>query len=226
MGGEIARGRTALHRTELSRPVARAFKDGLISENTSVLDYGCGHGGDVARLRKLGIGVSGFDPSYFPDADLPAANVVNLGYVVNVIEDQRERTRTLLAAWELARSILVIAARLKGEDHALESSAERCGDGVLTGLGTFQKFFVQHELREWITSVTGVHPLAAEPGIFYVFRQPAQAELFVLTRTSSRRPRHRKSDVVFAEHEELLAALMEFIDDHGRLPRAGDFGVS
>lgn len=223
MTGEIARERTALHRTALSRPVARAFQDGLIDERTSVLDYGCGRGGDVARLRRLGVDVIGFDPSYFPSTELEPAEVVNLGYVVNVIEDEWERARTLLSAWELARSILVVSARLKGEDPALESSAERCGDGVLTELGTFQKFFAQHELREWVAELTGVHPVAAEPGIFYVFRQPAQAELFVLTRVSRRKHGPRKSDVVFAEHEELLSALMAFIEEYGRLPRAGEF---
>lgn len=223
MVGEIARERTALRRSALSRPVARAFHDGLITENTSVLDYGCGRGGDVTRLRKLGIDVNGFDPSYFPRSDLEPADVVNLGYVVNVIEDVRERARTLIRAWELARSILVISARLKGEDPALESTGQRWGDGVVTELGTFQKFFAQHELREWIADLTGVHPVAAEPGVFYVFRHAAQAELFALTRVSSQRLRQRKSDVVFAEHQQVLEELMEFVEEHGRLPRTGEF---
>lgn len=222
MAGAIARERTAMRRTALSRPVARALQDGLISGSTAVLDYGCGRGGDVARLDNLGVEVTGFDPSYFPDWDPAPADVVNLGYVVNVIEDADERARTLLRAWELARSILVISARLKGEDPALEASGERYGDGVLTEFRTFQKFFTQEELREWLADLTGVHPVAAEPGIFYIFREPAQAELFALTRVSSRQPRPRKSDVVFAEHEEVLAPLMEFIEDHGRLPRPGE----
>lgn len=225
MATEVARERTALHRTALSRPVTRAFEDGLITEETSVFDYGCGRGGDVARLRKMGIDVAGSDPNYFPDADPTTADVVNLGYVVNVIEDASERAQTLRSAWELTRSILVVSARLRGEDPGLESNAQRCRDGVLTEFGTFQKFFAQDELRDWVGDVTGVYPIAAEPGILYVFREPAHAEVFALTRVRRRTPRHRKSDVVFAEHAELLSALAAFVEDRGRLPRTSEFAA-
>ena len=42
------RARTAITRTELSRPVTQAIQDGVIAGTRSVLDYGCGRGGDVA----------------------------------------------------------------------------------------------------------------------------------------------------------------------------------
>lgn len=217
------RGRTALHRTALSRPVARAIEDGLIANGNSVLDYGCGRGGDVARLRDQGFRAVGFDPEFFPGPSPGPADVVNLGYVVNVIEDEAERARVLKEAWDLARSVLVVAARLKGEQRGLASGTQVHGDGVQTSAGTFQRFFAQEELRDWVGEVTGSVPVAAEPGTFYVFREPARAELFLLTRTRSRRPRVRKADVAFSEHEPLLRALMAFVEEAGRLPRSGEF---
>ena len=49
------RRRTAIGRTELSRPVALAIEDQLLSPRSSVLDYGCGRGADVRALTALGM---------------------------------------------------------------------------------------------------------------------------------------------------------------------------
>ena len=87
--------RTAIRRTDLSRPVTQALQDGLIAPSRSLLDYGCGRGGDVQRLRELGYSVSGWDPAFAPDEPLEPADVVNLGYVINVIESPAERADTL-----------------------------------------------------------------------------------------------------------------------------------
>jgi DNA phosphorothioation-associated putative methyltransferase len=219
---EVARHKTALTRTSLSRPVARALEDGLISEGTKVFDYGCGRGGDVKRLRKVGAECVGYDPNFYPDEPLRPSEVVNLGYVVNVIEDERERAQVLKRAWDLAEGVLVISARLQSEGRRVAAEASHA-DGVVTGLGTFQRFFRQDELRDWIDATLGVSCIAAEPGIFYTFRDPARAELYLLTRVRRSRPHHRKSDVVFEDKQEILRPLMDFIEETGRLPRAGEF---
>jgi hypothetical protein len=83
----IPRHRTALRRTDLSRPAKCALRDGLITAETSVLDYGCGHGIDVDLLGTQGIACAGWDPVFFPDRPVQEADVVQLGYVINVIED-------------------------------------------------------------------------------------------------------------------------------------------
>ena len=83
--------KTAMRRIALSRPVARALEDGLITKSRTFFDYGCGRAGDVIRLSQLGFDVSGWDPAYFPDEERVPSNVVNLGYVINVIEDFEER---------------------------------------------------------------------------------------------------------------------------------------
>ena len=47
-----------------------------------------------------------------PDGRRAAGPVVNLGYVVNVIEDLAERRDTLRRAWQLAGRVLIVGARL------------------------------------------------------------------------------------------------------------------
>ena len=64
---------------------------------------------------------------------------MNLGYVLNVIEDIQERTQTLRAAWQLCRRVLVVAARIAVGDGGHFGAAY--GDGVLTRLGTFHKLY-------------------------------------------------------------------------------------
>ena len=145
--------------------------------------------------------------------------MVNLGYVVNVIEHEEERAQTLRRSWDLAQTVLVVSARLRFEERQL--TAERCADGMVTGRGTFQKFFEQDELRSWISETLGVNTIAAEPGIFYVFRHPEEAERFLLTRVRVSRPRLRRSDVVFDQHQEVLNALIAFIEETGASLRGG-----
>ena len=95
----VKRERTAISRAFLSRPVTRALEDGVIGEGCTVFDYGCGRGGDVKRLRQLGYTAQGWDPNHQPDSPRQSADVVNVGYVVNVIEDPRERAAALREAW-------------------------------------------------------------------------------------------------------------------------------
>ncbi len=45
---------------------------------------------------------NGWDPAFRPDDPRTAAEIVNLGYVLNVIEDPQERARALTDAWDLA----------------------------------------------------------------------------------------------------------------------------
>ena len=50
-------------------------------------------GKDVELLTAEGVACSGWDPAYRPDTPLAETNVVNLGYVINVIEDPEETRR-------------------------------------------------------------------------------------------------------------------------------------
>ncbi len=62
----IVRHRTALNRTGLSRPVHLALEEGLITQETSVFDHGCGEGNDLQLLQSRGIRCDGWDPAYYP----------------------------------------------------------------------------------------------------------------------------------------------------------------
>jgi DNA phosphorothioation-associated putative methyltransferase len=217
----VARHRTAIRRTDLSRPIRTAVEDQLISEKTTVLDYGCGQGDDVRNLSARGVRCIGWDPRYQPKTALCPSDVVNLGYVVNVIEDPEERASVLKSAWQYARQSLIVSARVDGDPDIY---GNQFGDGCLTKLGTFQKFFEQGELRDWIESTLGCPAVAAAPGVFYVFRADEQRHLFVSSsyRRRLRAPTARMSDVLFEEHKELFGLLISFFTTRGRLPTPGE----
>jgi len=99
----VPRHRTAMARTELSRPLTLALEHGVLEPSLSVLDYGCGRGGDVNRLRAMGLQASGWDPVHAPQGQRAPADLVNLGFVLNVIERPQERLEVLGAAWAQAR---------------------------------------------------------------------------------------------------------------------------
>ena len=210
--------KTAIQRWSLSRPVALALEDRLLSTKTTFFDYGCGRGGDLMRLHKMGVPVSGWDPAFFPDEERTPADVVNLGYVVNVIEDPEERAVTLCAAWELAQKLLIVSARLEWEARTVDGDFQ--GDGIVTRKRTFQKFFAQDELRDWIQSTVSSSCVTAAPGVFYVFRDTADEQSFVAGRlTRPRRvPTVQFSEEVFEQRQDILKPVMDFVSQRGRLP--------
>ena len=214
--------RTAIRRSSLSRPVALALQDGLIDSERSFFDYGCGRGDDLLRLHKMGIPVSGWDPAFFPEEDRAPADIVNLGYVVNVIEDPEERVVVLAAAWGLTRKVLIVSARLDWE--AIDASVDFQGDGIVTGKRTFQKFFTQEELCQWIQRALDRRPVAAAPGIFYVFRDETDEQSFAVNRVSRQRlvPGLEECQELVADHRELIEPLMAFVNERGRLPVDGE----
>ena len=129
--------RTAIVRGDLSRPTRLTVWLGLLHEGERFFDYGCGRGEDVAGLRKMGFDASGWDPYFRPDEAVRDADVVNIGYVVNVIADPSERRETLRRAWGHAGKALVVSARLNAERRTITLGRPH-SDGFVTGNGTFQ----------------------------------------------------------------------------------------
>lgn len=208
----------------LSRPIAVAYEDGVLSREISIFDYGCGRGDDIRQLRHLGITANGWDPNHRPDAPRVPADAVNLGFVINVIEDVHERREVLRRAWSLARQTLVVAARPAWEGRDVRGRPH--GDGILTAKDTFQKFYEQDELRAFVESTLGERAVAAAPGIFYVFRdqQRAQAVLARRARRTAGDGVARVSDVLYELHRDVLVSLEAFVDRERRLPTAGELG--
>lgn len=179
----IARHKTAMKRFALSRPLTLAVAHQLVSKGDTVFDYGCGRGADIRLLKKAGIHARGWDPHFHPNEKLVSSECVNLGYVLNVIEDTSERSATLQKAFDLAEKVLVVAVRV---DQAL-SDATEFSDGVLTKVGSFQKLYSQQEFRKYLLDTLGRQPHMASLGIAYVFKHP-DAESDYLARLSLYRP--------------------------------------
>ncbi|PPT04996.1 hypothetical protein CKA32_005638 [Geitlerinema sp. FC II] len=219
---KIDRHRAAIVRHDLSRPVKLALQAGLLPPEKSFFDYGCGYGGDVDRIAQQEIVSHGWDPYYAPDNPIEAADVVNLGYVINVIEEPAERREALVKAWELTREVLVVSAQVAIRDR--DAGQLAYGDGVVTRRRTFQKYYEQEELKVYIDSVLGVDSIPLGLGVYAVFRDIDRGEQFRLSRFRSRSttPRIRVSVKQFEEHREILEPLMQFYSDRGRLPRGDE----
>jgi DNA phosphorothioation-associated putative methyltransferase len=180
---EVARHKTAILRRDLSQPMQLAVAHGVLPSGSTVFDYGCGLGDDVAALSAAGFEAFGWDPHHAPEGPRRPADVVNLGFVLNVVEDRYERAETLRAAWSFARRAMVVAVMVLGKADLTGLRPYR--DGHLTSRGTFQKYFSQQELRDFIEEALGEAPLALGTGVFAVFRDKDQ-EQEVLFRRQSR----------------------------------------
>jgi hypothetical protein len=148
--GAVARHLTALVRYGFSAPVQALARYGFITPSTEVFDYGCGRGDDVRGLTANGIAAYGWDPHYAPDAPKREADVVNLGFVVNVIEDFEERVEALHGAYSLAKRVLAVAAMLASQ---AAQPGRPYRDGFVTSRNTFQKYYTQAELAGFISEV-------------------------------------------------------------------------
>tara|TARA_R100000027_G_scaffold163_1_gene161 strand:+ start:4193 stop:6058 length:1866 start_codon:yes stop_codon:yes gene_type:complete len=232
----ILRHRTAIRRQDLSRPVKLLLQHGLLREGRSFFDYGCGRGVDVQALAQLGYESAGWDPAYLSDEPLKKAEVVNLGYVLNVIEDPDERIMVLKRAGELSRCVLIVSTLVRGQETAAHQRKWR--DGFLTALGTFQKFFEPGELEGLIERALEVEPVTLAPGICVVFRDREEHESFSAARVRRRfdwseistqirftPPKERKESRVsrYALHKATFEKFWSALLEYGRIPEKDEF---
>ncbi len=238
----VQRHRTALTRYQLSKPVKTLLEFNQIPTGSSFFDYGCGLGADVRGLRELGFEASGWDPVHAPDAVRVEADVVNLGYVLNVIEDPAERLETLVSAWRLARRLLVVAA-LIGDSEADAPHAIALNDGILTRRNTFQKYFSQRELQSYIEDGLETSAVPVALGVFYVFSDSGEHQLFLQSRSrrsiewdalvlglskpqappKAPRPARPPRPDRFAVHQGLLEEFWSVLLRLGRIPLPSEF---
>ncbi len=219
----ILRHKTAIRRGDFSRPVKSLLRDGLLGKDVTFFDYGCGRGEDIELLTAEGVTCSGWDPAYRPNAAQLEADVVNLGYVINVIESPEERATTLRRAWELCRQLLAVSAQVLVSGRGKEPV--EFGDGVLTGRGTFQKFYDQAELKGYLEAQLPVEAIPAGLGTFYLFKDEAKQQQFLANRFRRREilPRRRIAELRLEETRQALEPLMEVIASLGRLPDPVEF---
>jgi DNA phosphorothioation-associated putative methyltransferase len=236
---EITRHKTAMRRYDLSKPMKCVLEHGLLHTGATVFDYGCGLGSDVAALRSLGYEAQGWDPVHRSDTPKQPSDVVNLGYVLNVIEDPAERIETLLEAYRLSKRLLIVSALINRTGDL--KSGVRYQDGIVTQRNTFQKFYDQAELHQFIEDVLDTTAIPVALGVFYVFCDLADQQDFLSRRTrrtmdwgtlSSRlglgRPaapssRTRVRLDLYVQHKELFDAFWRTLLELGRLPRPSEF---
>ena len=232
----IERHRTAIKRYDLSKPVKLLMERGLLHKQDTFFDYGCGHGMDVQALAALGYEANGWDPAFRPNSPRFSASVVNLGYVLNVIENSQERIAALRGAYALTERRLLVSTMVTGQESPAHSHPY--GDGFLTKTNTFQKFYAPGELEALIESTLDTDVSTLGLGICVVFRDPNEAESFEASRNRTRinwgeisaqfrfaTPSNRERRQVgrYDLHKALFDGFWATLLDLGRLPEAGEF---
>ena len=225
----VARHLTALTRYGFSAPVQALARFGFLDGSKSVFDYGCGRGDDLRGLQHNNIEAAGWDPHFLPDGLKQPAQIVNLGFVINVIENIDERIEALRGAYSLANELLVVSAMLANQEAILGTPY---GDGVLTSRNTFQKYFTQGELRHFLHETIGEEPIPVGPGIFFVFKDKDAEQRFMYGRMENRRNilrlarlsrpekpiRISRAEEKYLAHRDLLESLWETCLIYGRDP--------
>ncbi len=232
----IERHRTAIKRYDLSKPVKQLLERGLLKKNDTFFDYGCGHGMDIEALHHLGYEASGWDPAFRPNAPKAPAAVVNLGYVLNVIEEPAERIATLREAYSLAERVLLVSTMVTGQETDSHSRPYR--DGFLTKTNTFQKFYAPGELEGLIEQTLDAEASTLGLGLCVVFRSDDDAELFEANRNRRRIDwteisaqlkfsvpisRERRSVDRYELHKALFEQFWQTLLELGRAPEPGEF---
>ena len=230
---KIHRHKTAIVRREISKPVKTLLELGQLRHGESFFDYGCGHGGDVEAIGKIGHPSGGWDPVHAPEVPKQYADVVNLGFVLNVIEDPAERVEALFDAWHHARRVLLVSTLIAGQENY--DDIQTFGDGVLTSRDTFQKYFEPAEIHALLEDTLHTDAVPVGLGIYLLFRNTADLHDFLAAR--SRRfidweSLSRKLGLLKAlkakrdpynTHRELLDDFWESVLELGRMPRDEEF---
>ena len=233
---EVKRHRTAIDRNQLSSPMQVLARHNYLNGEFTVLDYGCGKGDDMRELEAHGIDISGWDPVHYPDGELINSDIVNLGFVLNVIEDKGERAETLTRAWEYSDKFLIVSVMIAGESVIRQFTPYK--DGVITSRNTFQRYYSQSEIRSYIETTLDENAVAVGQGVFIVFKDKMEEQLFLLKRQHVRRDWQQKTQRQIRTREPILQK--DLIDKHlelftdfwetslelGRIPANNEFEFS
>lgn len=223
----ISREKTAISRYQLSAPFQALAKLDVLNGKFSILDYGCGRGDDLAILDNEGLDAIGWDPNFRPGGTCEARDIVNLGFVINVIEDRTERGEAVLKAYNLSKKVLVVSAMIANERHIERFRPYK--DGVVTSRNTFQKYYTQQDLKEYLAELCGVTPTPLATGVFALFKDE-QLELACVNKRyrranlwkNPRQPRKLKKETYadfFNENQPAFTQLWIEALERGRLPK-------
>lgn len=231
--GDIDRHKTAISRDSLSVPLFLIAKRGYLNGNYTVLDYGCGKGDDLKELTEHGVDCIGWDPVHRPNTTIEKRDIVNLGFVINVIEEKEERIETLKKAYSYTNKLMIVSAMLGNEN--IYERFKPYKDGVITTINTFQKYFMQDELQQYIEGNLDDNAIALGPGVFAVFKDKLEEQKYLLERQRTRyewrqlssRPAKvintKKAKDLFDKHKSLFEDFWYTSLDLGRLPANDEF---
>jgi DNA phosphorothioation-associated putative methyltransferase len=231
----IDRYKTAIVRNQLSAPMKTLAKHGYLEGSYSIFDYGCGRGDDLRELEAHGLDVLGWDPNFKPDNEKIKSDIINLGFVLNVIEDQDERLEALLLAWELAEKFLVVSVMLANENYISQFKPYK--DGVITSRNTFQKYYLQSEIKSYIERHLQEDVLAVAPGIFYIFKNKLEEQIYLQRKytrhykwnqLTSGTPIESKDKykIIILQNQNLFNLFWSKCLDLGRIPSNDEFDKS
>lgn len=233
---KVERHLTAINRDKLSAPMQLLARHDYLNAKYSVFDYGCGKGDDVRELEAHGLNITAWDPVYRQNGEKVESDIVNLGYVINVIEDRAERDEALKQAYRYSQKLLAVSAMIAGE--ATISKFPPYKDGVITSRNTFQKYYSQSELRSYIETTLSAEPIAVAPGTFFIFKDKNEEQIFLSERQRAKRnwtqltqrgrvapPQILEKELV-EKHKELFEDFWQTCLDLGRIPTNIEFEFS
>jgi DNA phosphorothioation-associated putative methyltransferase len=232
----IERHKTAIDRYSLSTPVQSLYRHNYLNGEYTFFDYGCGKGDDLNIVKELGVRACGWDPVYQAEGKIQTADIVNLGFVINIIDSPNERTQILKNAYRLSKKILVVSVMLGSE--SITSKFKKHGDGVITSRNTFQKYYTQNEFSEYLENSLNESAIAVGPGLFYIFKDKIEEQQFLIDRQRQRKnwkkisytdPPDRleiKQKAFYARHKDLLDDFWDTCLQFGRLPINSEYNKS
>lgn len=211
MANHIDRAKTAIARNNFSKPVQHLLETRILNRERSFFDYGCGRGDDITGLGQLGFQADGWDPAHRTSTARSPADVVNLGFVLNVIEDQQERLDTLRSAWELARRSMIVSVISVWDRPSSGLSVH--GDGHVTSRGTFQRYYEPGELKDYVDTNLKVQSIPASPTSVVCFKDDESLQEYLASQSFVGslvlpKPKHR------LRKSRLASCLSRFADDY------------
>ena len=111
-------------------------------------------------------------------------------------------------------------------------------DGIVTSRNTFQKYYSQGEIRYYIESTLDESAIAVGQGIFFIFKDKLEEQIFLSERQHIKRdwtqktqrqlalkPKSIKKDII-EKHAELFTDYWETSLELGRIPANSEFEFS
>ncbi|NKC21480.1 DNA phosphorothioation-associated putative methyltransferase [Pseudoalteromonas sp. S4498] len=233
----IQRHLTAINRDRLSAPFQKLAKFGYLNGEYSIQDYGCGLGDDHRELEASGLNINAWDPVHKPEGQKVQSDIVNLGFVLNVIEDYDERVDTLRQAYALCDKLIVVSVMLTSS--AVTEQFKPYKDGVITKRNTFQKYYSQAQIREFIEHTLNVKTVPFGQGIIAVFKCPELLELHhielqfqahewqhITKRPTTKQLPTRVKQSLLEKHPALFEQFWQHCLHFGRVPANDEFEQS